>query len=88
METETNGTTEGVGDTASNNDQSPAKDGQLSSPSICSAGDSAAVLNGVSEEGETDDTWEWFNILRTLCDTPKRIGVCLEVSADLVSESM
>ena len=48
------------------------------------------VTNGVDVEGdheEGEDTWEWFNILRTMCDTPKRVGVCLELSADLLSDA-
>jgi len=45
-----------------------------------------ASVNGTDSEDD-EDTWEWFNTLRTMCDTPKRIGVCLEVSADLVSDT-
>ncbi|KAK2156327.1 hypothetical protein LSH36_216g04041 [Paralvinella palmiformis] len=29
------------------------------------------------------DTWKWWNKLRTLCDTSKKIGLALEITADL-----
>ena len=85
MEMDTNGIEDSEAKPAAA-DPSPIKDGELSSPSIGSGGDGVAVNGG--SQGETEeDTWEWFNILRTMCDTPKRIGVCLEISTDLYSES-
>ncbi|KAL5020885.1 hypothetical protein ScPMuIL_000040 [Solemya velum] len=35
-----------------------------------------------------DDTWEWWHTFRTLCDNNKRVGVALELSADLPSEDV
>jgi len=39
------------------------------------------------DTSDDDDPWQWFNVLRTLCDSPRRIAVCLELSLDLPDES-
>ena len=79
----------GSGDKAAVKDQSTKQNPRTNSPGDGSSGEMAVVNGGVGreEEEEEEDTWEWFNILRTMCDTPKRIGVCLEISTDLVSET-
>lgn len=41
---------------------------------------SATKLNNVT-------TWHWWNTFRTLCDNNKRIGLALELSADLPEEA-
>lgn len=35
---------------------------------------------------ESQDTWHWWNRFRTLCDSSRKIGVVLELTADLPSE--
>ena len=79
---------DGSGDKATCVDQSTTKDAQINSASQGSPGQ-IEVVNGIGGESleDEEDTWEWFNILRTMCDTPKRIGVCLELSTDLVAET-
>ncbi|KAK6176914.1 hypothetical protein SNE40_015120 [Patella caerulea] len=42
------------------------------------------VIN--EDGGEPENTWEWWNTFRTLCDSNKRLGVALELTADLPSE--
>ncbi|GFT96389.1 protein arginine N-methyltransferase 5 [Nephila pilipes] len=48
--------------------------------------------NGENETDEFDspvktvnDTWEWWNTFRTVCNTDKKVGLVLELSADLPS---
>jgi protein arginine N-methyltransferase 5 len=41
----------------------------------------------INEDLATHDTWQWWNRLRTLCDSNKRVGVVLELTADLPSET-
>ena len=65
---------------------SPLKTASEATDSPLKTASEAGLVNGGSE-CEEEDTWEWWNVLRTLCDTPKRIGVCLEISADLVSDT-
>lgn len=79
---------DGSGDKATCVDQSTTIDAQINSASQGSPGQ-IEVVNGIGGESleDEEDTWEWFNILRTMCDTPKRIGVCLELSTDLVAET-
>ncbi|ESO87913.1 hypothetical protein LOTGIDRAFT_194048 [Lottia gigantea] len=45
--------------------------------------DNGGMKNNI--EQEFDDTWEWWNTFRTLCDSNKRLGVALELTADLPS---
>ncbi|XP_052284761.1 protein arginine N-methyltransferase 5-like isoform X2 [Dreissena polymorpha] len=35
------------------------------------------------ERQPTEDTWEWWNTFRTMCDSSKRVSVALELSEDL-----
>ncbi|XP_071091635.1 protein arginine N-methyltransferase 5-like isoform X2 [Haliotis cracherodii] len=47
------------------------------------------VIEGLdSGDSPTEDTWEWWHLFRTLCDCNKRLGVCLEMTADLPCESV
>lgn len=41
-----------------------------------------------NEDTEEEDTWEWWNMFRTMCDTNKRINVALELTEDLPSEKI
>lgn len=47
-------------------------------------------LNDSSETNahrpEVQDPWQWWNRLRTLCDSNKKVGVILELTADLPSD--
>ena len=42
----------------------------------------------MSEEKMERDTWKWWNKLRTLCDSQKKIGISLELSEDLPSSEV
>ncbi|KAG8180355.1 hypothetical protein JTE90_016386 [Oedothorax gibbosus] len=51
-----------------------------------------AAQNGDSKKDDFDvpenplnDTWEWWNKFRTICNTEKKVGLALELSADLPS---
>ncbi|XP_046550143.1 LOW QUALITY PROTEIN: protein arginine N-methyltransferase 5-like [Haliotis rubra] len=47
------------------------------------------VIEGLDGgDSPTEDTWEWWHLFRTLCDCNKRLGICLEMTADLPSESV
>lgn len=51
---------------------------------------SASNGDMVKSEGEpykknSIDTWEWWNAFRTACNTDKKVGLALELSADLPS---
>ncbi|KAH9502616.1 Protein arginine N-methyltransferase 5 [Bulinus truncatus] len=35
-----------------------------------------------------EDTWSWWNLFRSLCDSNKRLGVALELTADLPSQDV
>ncbi|KAK7114500.1 protein arginine N-methyltransferase 5-like [Littorina saxatilis] len=40
-------------------------------------------------EGETfEDTWQWWNIFRTLCDSTRKLDLVLELTADIPAEAM
>ena len=45
---------------------------------------SEVLVNGLNEQN-CQDTWIWWNKLRTICDSHKRLGVLLEMTADLPS---
>lgn len=38
------------------------------------------------QEQSTTDTWEWWNTFRSICNTEKKLGLALEISADLPSD--
>ncbi|XP_053402649.1 protein arginine N-methyltransferase 5-like [Mercenaria mercenaria] len=42
----------------------------------------------MTEERATEDSWEWWNTFRTMCDTNKRISVALEITEDLPEEEV
>ncbi|XP_065886445.1 protein arginine N-methyltransferase 5-like isoform X2 [Dysidea avara] len=44
-------------------------------------------INTVKDEEQAEDTWEWWNIFRSLCDNHKMLGLALEVSKDLPPEN-
>lgn len=49
------------------------------------------VIEGVDENMEDDkseDTWTWWNTLRSMCDHNKRLCVALEMTADLPSQEV
>jgi len=49
------------------------------------------VIEGMDENMEgtkEEDTWNWWNTLRSLCDHNKRLCVALELTADLPSEQV
>jgi len=39
-----------------------------------------------NNQNYSSDSWQWWNRLRTLCDSNKRLGLLLELTADLPSE--
>eukprot|EP00731_Ephydatia_muelleri_P033359 Em0028g34a len=45
-------------------------------------------LDGVEEDKQvaTDESWEWWNTLRTLCSHSRRLGVALELNASVPSK--
>ncbi|XP_013381204.1 protein arginine N-methyltransferase 5 [Lingula anatina] len=52
----------------------------------------SAVFQSQQTDEETtsweDDTWKWWDLFRTICDTSKKIGLALELSADLPDEAV
>ncbi|KAL4219133.1 Protein arginine N-methyltransferase 5 [Mactra antiquata] len=47
------------------------------------------IIDGESQIDDTrqsEDTWEWWNTFRTMCDTNKRVSVALELTEDLPDE--
>ncbi|XP_041376377.1 protein arginine N-methyltransferase 5-like isoform X2 [Gigantopelta aegis] len=46
------------------------------------------LIEGVDKNPILEDTWEWWHLFRTLCDNNKRLGVALELSADMPSEGI
>lgn len=41
----------------------------------------------LDSEVPEEDTWNWWNIFRSVCNTEKKLGLALELSADLPSQS-
>ncbi|CAL1544868.1 unnamed protein product [Lymnaea stagnalis] len=49
------------------------------------------VIEGMDTDMVDDkyeDTWAWWNLFRSLCDSNKRLGVALELTADLPSNEV
>jgi protein arginine N-methyltransferase 5 len=55
-------------------------------PASCSDGSSSGGGGGSSSSSLAADPWEWWNQLRFLCHHHVRLGVLLELGADLPSE--
>lgn len=61
--------------------------GVQSARHLCQAsGDKADDLSDTEEPSGDQEPWEWWNLLRNISGTDKRIGVALRLSADLPSE--
>lgn len=56
--------------------------------SLVATNTEASTANGLEETPWLEDTWIWWNSLRTLCDNNKRLCVVLELSADLPSPAV
>ncbi|XP_052816495.1 protein arginine N-methyltransferase 5-like isoform X2 [Mya arenaria] len=55
-------------------------------PTMNSADCVEDIVEGEERDGgrqPSDDTWEWWNTFRTMCDSNKRISVALELTEDL-----
>ncbi|XP_005101573.1 protein arginine N-methyltransferase 5 [Aplysia californica] len=55
-------------------------------PLLSPAAQCDQVIEGLDEnmgEDKSEDTWSWWNTLRSLCDHNKRLCVALELTADL-----
>ncbi|CAH1778835.1 unnamed protein product, partial [Owenia fusiformis] len=46
-----------------------------------------STIDGSTDKWK-DDTWEWWNQFRTMCDGSKKLGVALELTADLPSDDI
>ncbi|RUS81094.1 hypothetical protein EGW08_011134 [Elysia chlorotica] len=49
------------------------------------------VIEGIDddmEEENLEDTWQWWDKFRSLCDSNRRLGVALELTPDLPSEAL
>ncbi|KAH3763290.1 protein arginine N-methyltransferase 1.5 [Pelomyxa schiedti] len=53
---------------------------------LVSPTDSAKTDDDDTDEYESEDTWEWWNHIRTRCDHHTNLSVVLEVTGDLPSE--